>query len=301
MQENKFKCYMAHEYDIDLYDYSSLYKNMFIEDVRQGIIPIKLNQEEDKTKIIIDGDDSDSTKLKTILNSFNHNSETTHIEKLAKYAIESIASEISWYGTAIYEIYQKNDDELKFINLIPDKFINLKFFYIQIPPKKNRLSYKFIKKTDIWEISIPKELQKNYSYKRILSSIDKFDSDMPKPLKDNLLNGNNEFFKYDSKKYIEKQFLYVNNLTSDWGWHQRNMSEELTTEFLRNYKYLKFYLSQALFREHIIKELNKLFKSLEMEVSITIEGIPSSKDYEKQIRKYISHEIGYEDVFKFNY
>lgn len=297
MQENKFKCYMPNEYDGYSYNSSSFYKHMFIEDVSRGIIPIKLNQEEDKTKIIIDGNDSDSAKLKTILNSFKRNSETTNIEKLAEYAIENIATNISWYGTAIYEIYQENDNELKFINLIPDKFIDLNFFYIQIPPKKNRLPYKFIKKTDIWKISIPKELQRKYSYKRILSSIDKFDSLIPKPLQDNLLNGNNESFKYDSKKYREKQFLYVNNLTSDWGWNQRIMRDEFTTEFFTNYKYLKFKLSKALFREHIIKELNKLFKSLEIEVSIKIEGILFSKDYEKQIQKYISNEIGYEDIF----
>ena len=146
-----------------------------------------------------------------------------------------------------------------------------------------------------------KKIRKKYSYKRILSSIDRFDSLMPKPFREKLYSGNANYYNYDSKKYKEKQFLYVNDLTSDWGWNQRSMSDDVTTEFFKNYKYLKFDLSQAIFREHIVNELNTLLKRLNLNVSIKIEGIASSKDYEKQIEKYIKNEIDFDDVFSLNY
>lgn len=300
MQENKVKCYMWHEYENTTSQKSSFYKNMFIQDVVTGFFPIKLNHDEDDIQAIIEGEDKELDILKSILNSFNRNSESYDENTLVKYAIEGIAQEIAWSGDAIYEIYRENDKEIKFINLISSKFINLYFFYIQLPPKNKPLAYKFINKKSIWKISIPKSLQKKYSYRSILSSIDKFDSIMPKAFKNDLYNGSNSYFNYDSTKYKEKQFVYINNLTSEWGWNQRSMSDDVTTEFFKNYKYLKFHLAQAIYREHILNELNNLFKSINLKISIRLEGVASSKDHEEHIKKYLKNEVGYEEIFDIN-
>lgn len=297
MQENKLKCYAPHEYSRKSDTGSHFYKNMFIQDVSTGIIPIRMNDNEDEMKVIIDTEEKDIELIKTILNSFAIYSEQYNIEELVKYAIQGIARDISWYGYTIYEIYEYDESKIKFIRLVPDKFIDLRFFYIQIPPKDKYFKYKFISKKSLWKISVPKNLQNKYSYKRILSSIDKFNSLMPKPFKNDLYNGNNNYHNYDMKQYTEKQFLYVNDLTSEWGWNQRSMNDEHTTEFFKNYKYIKFNLSQALLREHIINELNSLFKKLDLNASIKIDGLATSKDYEEHIKKYISNEISYEDVF----
>ena len=299
MKKNKFKCYLPYEYDSNSYDSNSFYKSMFIDDIVTGIIPIRLNSNEDTIKITIYADEENLKLAKNILNSFNTYSEIYNIEEeLVKHAIEGIARDISWYGDAVYEIYEEHENDekqIKFINLIPDKFVNFKFFYIQLAPK-NKLP-RLISKKILWKISIPKNLQTKYSYKRILSAIDKFDNIMPRYFEDELYKGNNSLYNYDSKSYREKQYLYVNNLTSEWGWNQRSMSDEYTTEFFRNYKYLKFKLSQAIFREHIIEELNSLFKKLEINVLIKLDGIPSSKDYEEHLEKFIKNEISYEDIF----
>jgi len=300
MQENKFKCYMWHEYKRSSNNKRSFYKNMFIQDIVTGILPIKLNYEEDHITAIVEGEEKESDILKTILNSFTRNSESYDMNRLVKYAIEGIAQEISWSGDAIYEIYRENGKEIKFISLVPDKFINLFFFYIQIPPKDKPFSYRFINKKSIWKISIPKSLQRKYSYKSILSSIDKFDSIMPKAFKNELYGGSNSYFNYDTTKYKEKQFLYINDLTSEWGWNQRSMSDDVLTEFFKNYKYLKFHLAQAIFRDHILNELNNLFKSINLKISIRLEGVASPKDHEEHIKKYLKNEVGYEEIFDIN-
>ena len=41
-----------HQYKEDSYNPHSFYKNMFIEDVRAGILPIKLSRNKDSTKVI---------------------------------------------------------------------------------------------------------------------------------------------------------------------------------------------------------------------------------------------------------
>lgn len=295
MSENRSKCYLPHEYTSKniTRDRNTFYKNMFIDDIVTGIIPVSLNRDKYDIQVTIECDKNDLDLVKDILNGFSNYSEKFDLKQLVKDAIEGIARSISWYGDAVYEIY-KNENDIKLINLRANKFIDCKFFYIQLPPQKKLP--KLINKKTIWKISIPKSLQTKYSYKRILTAIDKFGSMMPKYIEDELHKGN-AFHYYDSKIYREKQFWYVNDLTSEWGWNQRDTSEEFTTEFFRNYKYIKFDLSQAIFREHIIIELNHLFKKLNIKAFITIENIPTSDDYKKHIQNFISNKISYNEVF----
>jgi len=295
MQENKFKCFMPHEYKETPYERGSFYKNMFIQDISESIFPVNLLRNEDSINIKLDYQTQDIDSIRSILNGFSLDSyNEVRTDDLLKDAIQGLAKNIAWYGNAIYEIYDENNT-IHMINLIPTKFIDFKYFFIQIPPK-NKV-FKMVNRKYLWKISIPKELQTKYPYKKILSLIDKFHSSMPKPVEENLYTGNNEYFKYDLDQYKEKQFLYVNDLTSEWGWHQRSMGDNIITEFFKNYKYLKLDYSKAVYREHIVKELNNLFKKLNIDAFITIEGIPSSTEYIKRIEKYINNELGYEEIF----
>lgn len=301
MPEKKPKCYMPHEYiNESNYAESTPYKHMFIEDIKNRIIPISLRRE-DNCKATIKCSDNDLDSVKSILNSFNDYEEKYNINELVIKVIESITKGIASHGESIYEIYKISDNEIKFIRLRSHNFIDLKLFHIQIPPKKTdeRLLPKFISNKSLWKISIPQELQKNYSYKRILSSIDSFDFLMPKSMRDDLYQGNN-LSRYDTKKYAEKRFLFVNDLTKDWNWDQRKWtSNDYTTEFFNHYKRLKFQLAVTKFREHIIIELNKLFIRLGINARINLEGLFSSKEYEECIKKYLNDEIQYKDIFNF--
>lgn len=303
MQKNELKCYPTHLYRGDSNYGRGHYKHMFIEDVVTGIIPIHLNSDDDKSKASLECNDCDLDLIKNILNSFTQYGEKYNIDRLIKDAIEGIARDIAWYGESIYEICKISENEIKFISLIPTNFIDLKLFYIQTPPKntEKRLFPKFINSKNLWKISIPKSLQKNYSYKKVLSSIDLFDSTMPKPMRDDLYQGNS-LSTYDSKKYREKQFIHVNELTRDWGWDQRKVfANSETTPFFNQYKLLKFKQSQTIFREHIVSELNSLFSKLRIDAEVKIEGLLTSKELEEYIKKYLNDEIPYDDIFKLLY
>ena len=302
MQEKKPKCYMPYEYmNESNYNESTPYKHMFIEDITNRIIPISLRRDDDNCKATIECNNNDLDLIKSILNSFSDHEENYNINNLVKRAIEGITRNIAWYGESIYEIYKISDEEIKLISLRSTNFTDLKFFYIQKPPKntEEKLPPKLISNKLLWKISIPPELQKNCSYKKILSSIDLFDSSMPKTMKNDLYQGNS-LSNYDTKKYEEKRFLFVNELTKDWNWDQRKWtSNDYTTEFFNHYKRLKFQLALTIFREHVVTELNNLFRRLEINAKINIEGLFSSKEYEECIKKYLNDEILYKDIFSF--
>lgn len=305
MQEKKPKCYLPYEYiDNSNYTESSFYKNMFIEDIINNIIPISLKRNENECKAILDCSENDLNLIKNIFNSFNRTyRDEYNINRLILNTIKEIARNISWYGEAIYKICKISDDDIKMIGLIPDNFINLKFFYIQLPPKNNKMPLypKTIPNKLLWKISIPQILQKNYSFKTILSHIDQFDSFMPKSIKNDFYQGNN-IPEYDHKEYAKKRFLYVNELTKGWGWDQRQWtSNDKTTEFFNLYKRLKFQSSIAVFREHIISELNSLFFKLKIDAKIKLENIISSDEYKEKMKTFLNGQLSYNEIIEFLY
>jgi|GEM_PF-2631221 len=305
MQNKKPKCYIPHEYMNDSnYTKSSFYKNMFIEDIIHTIIPVSLKRNEDDFKVKLNCNEKDLNLIKNILNSLNRTyGEEYDISRLVLNTIEEITRNIAWYGESIFEICKISDIDIKMLSLLPDKFIDFKFFYIQIPPKNNdkTLYPKIIPNKLLWKISVPQILQKNYSFKTILSRIDQFDSHMPKSMKDDLYSGNN-ISAFDYKKYDEKNFLYVNELTKDWGWDQRKWTaNDKTTDFYSLYKQLKFRYSLSIFREHIIFELNNLFLNLNINATIKLENAVTSNEYKDKLEKYLKGQITYDEIIKFLY
>jgi hypothetical protein len=273
---------------------------MFTEDIRNSIFPISLRRDEDTCKITFKYNKNDLNLIESILNNFNQYGSKHKIDELIKSAIEGIGRNIIWHGESIYEIYKESDEAIKIISLIPTNFIDLKFFYIQTAPKntEKKLLPKFINNKLLWKISIPKELEKNYSFKTILSSIDEFDSHMPKSMRNDFYQGNN-ISSYNTKKYEEKRFLFVNELTRDWGWDQRKWTaNDDITEYFNNYKRFKFQAALTIFRKHIITELNNLFSRLEVDVIIKVEGLLTFEEYEKNIERYLNGDMSHAEAYK---
>lgn len=301
MQERLLKCYLPHDYYEDnYYEGSSLYKHMFTEDICNRIIPVSLRRDEDNCNVILEYNEKDLNLIESILNNFSQYGNKYRIDELVKGAIEGICRNITWYGESIYEIYKESEDKIKIISLIPTSFIDLKFFYIQRPPKNKgeKLLPKLINSKLLWKISLPKELERNYSFKTILSSIDQFDSHMPKTMKDDLYQGNS-LSSYNLNKYEEKRFLFINDLTRDWGWDQRKWtSNDDTTEFFLNYKRFKFKAALTIFRNHIISELNNLFLRIGIKAKIKIEGLLTFEDYENYIEQYLNGNLSHKEAYK---
>lgn len=305
MQNKKTKCYLPHEYiyDSDKIKHSP-YKTMFIEDIMNNIIPISLEGNKDDCKAILDCNENDLNLIKSILNSFNRTYKEEHnTNRLILNTVKEIVRNICWYGESMYEISKLSDSDIRLVGLIPNNFFDFKFFYIQIPPKKNNnfLYPKIIKNKYLWKISVPKTLQKKYSFKTILSRIDQFDSLIPKVIQNDLYKSNN-ISNYDYKKYNEECFIYVNDLTRYWGWDQRQWtSNSKTNEFWNIYKRIKFRYSMSIFRDHIVCELNNLFFRLGIDVTIKLENMITQDEYKEKLGNFLKGKITYDEIIKFLY
>ncbi|MCG3658321.1 hypothetical protein [Aliarcobacter butzleri] len=305
MQSKKPKCYLPHEY---IYNSNgtkhSFYKTMFIEDIMNKIIPISFERNKDDSKTVLHCNENDLNLIKNVLNSFNiRQGKEDNINKLILNTIKEIVRNIAWYGESMHEICKVSDNDIRVVGLIPNNFFDFKFFYIQMPPKRknNFLYLKVINNKYLWKVSVPKTLEKNYSFKTILSRIDRFDSFMPKAMKNDLYK-NNDTSSYDYKKYDEKCFIFVNDLTRDWGWDQRQWtSNSKTTEFYNMYKQINFRYSISILREHVVFELNNLFFRLGIEAKIKLENIPSSNEYKEKIENFLNGQLSYNEMMEFLY
>ena len=65
------------------------------------------------------------------------------------------------------------------------------------------------------------------------------------------------------------------------------------------YQDLKFYWAKAVLREHIVKEINCLFKRLDIKSEIKIIGIPTAKEILNFKNEFRKGEKNYDDFLKF--
>ena len=79
----------------------------------------------------------------------------------------------------------------------------------------------------------------------------------------------------------------------------RMLDRENKTEFYTFYQDLKFYWAKTVLREHIVKELNCLFKKLDIKSEINITGIPTSKEILNFKNEFRRGEKNYDDFLKF--
>lgn len=72
------------------------------------------------------------------------------------------------------------------------------------------------------------------------------------------------------------QSIAINKAAKMWGWNRRDTSETKQTEYYQIYKMARFRFAQALLREHLVSELNKLFVKLGFKCDLSVSGLPTS-------------------------
>ena len=70
-----------------------------------------------------------------------------------------------------------------------------------------------------------------------------------------------------------------------WGWDQRNFELRDITEYYHFYLELRFAHAVSRLREHLVQELNQLFKRLKIAASITLDGLDSPQAIEIAIEQ----------------
>ena len=286
---------------------SEVYKHdpnvhMFTEDVHLAIMPIGgKTAKHPEFKITIEGNENDCKQVLILCNSLAEY-EHRDINKLVCDAVDRVTLHLAWQGRALYEIMRDKDDQIAYYlaGFTDKNLIRVPGFYVQRIPSKD---YQYFKKRfiaipsrDVWEVTMPTVLGGTSGYKKMLSSLRKFKHLGPVFWRNDLEKGI-QTRDFNFQEYVLNTEIYHTKITRLWGWNRRDYSQRNCTEFFMIYKGITFRWAQALLREHIIDELNKLLARLQIKAKILVTGIPSSDDILKIRKDIIERKIKYAKAY----
>lgn len=274
--------------------------HMLREDIRTSIMPIGGESSNfPDYSVEFTGDEDNKKNALSVLEELSEYKNYYHDDgtKLISDVISHIAGYLAWDGWTVYEIlYNSQENKLRFSGFTTENLFKIFRWYIQIPKSRNHGGKKinYLKVKNIWKIEMPAILGGKKGFKKIIDDLKKFDSLVPEfYLKD--INQS-----YDHQEYRELNFIFNTKTTLKWGWSLRDLDSDYKTEFYMFYQKLTFQWALAVLREHIIEELNKLLKRLEINSKIIVSGLPAPSEVLKFREELVKGKRTFDELLKFN-
>ena len=217
-------------------------------------------------------------------------------------AVKRIAGLLAAEGRAVHQIWRSEESggTYALYGFTSQRLYRVFGQYIQVIPKADRAvwkkAYVVVPKTEIWDIAMPDMFGGSRGYRTILRRLARFPR--PGPL----------FFeaepekrrwpvRYEWKRYAREKDLYTAKSTGRWGWNLRDSSGRNWTEFYYFYRTIQFQWAQAVVREHIVNEFNRLFMRLGIEAQIEINGIPTASEILSVRQRLSAGSISFIDAY----
>jgi len=271
--------------------------HMFIEDIQLDIMPIGGRSRQKNFLVEFKGKKTECDKATEIIRELGKIKAYDNREIVCD-AVNNIVRNLVWDGQAYYEIIK--DKKQVYIKSFTSKNLYKLFgYYLQIIPKADRTiwnrKFSFANQSIVWEIVIPKSLGGVKKYQKLLKQMSRYDNLGPDFYRENLNSGLIEK-DFDFMKYRRNNKIYIDSATKNWGWNGRNWTQDRCTEFYTFYRMLNFKYAQSLLREHVIDQINCLFKRLSIKCKLKIKGLPTSKKILKIRKKMEIGELSFNDV-----
>lgn len=276
--------------------------DMFVEDVSLAVMPIGGSSERiPNFNVAIEGNPEDIERTVAILSSLAEY-DRHRWEELLSDVIEGIARRLSWAGVAVHEIVkdEENDGCYFLYSFTSKRLFHVFGKYIQIIPKADREqwgnAYVVIPEKYIWKVSMPSILGGRRGYRAIIRSLVRLSPFAPPFWKINLSKQNRPAY-FDFKLYHKEIETLCAKITKRWGWNQRDYSEENVNEFYQYYRELRLKWAQAILREHILRELNKLLRRTGIRAKIVMEGLPTPSEILAVQEEMLKGRISFGDAY----
>ena len=264
---------------------------MFAEDIWHTIMPI--GSEARRTlnfSVKIQASPNHETRATAILKSLAEKDGDcrSNLEELLSDSVQWLAQQLAWNGCAVHEIIRdkENDGVYQLHNLTSQRLFRDFGKYKQKIPKADR---------KLWNITMPKELGGCRGYRAILKDLARFSNLGPSFLMDEPRKQAPPAY-YDLQCYVRETKFFVAKITARWGWNRRDSTLQNSTGFYWVYKSLTLKWAQACLREHIVNELNQLFRRLDIEVEIVVKGLPTAQDILKIRQQMCEGKIYFGDA-----
>lgn len=281
-----------------------LFSHMLREDIALGIMPIGgRTARHPDFNVQFDGLTEDKNSAIALITSLSKR-DNRNLNSSYCNAIEEIVKTLTWEATSLYEI--SNLDQVRTLHHVASRnTFRIPLFTVQVVPKEEKENWSnnflWCSNKHIWKISIPNCLGGPRGYKKMISQLVKVPpGSMPDFVTLDLRESHfNKTFDFAS--YSNKQMLYINKTTAAWHWNRRDSSDDFHCEYYRTYKRAMFKYSQALLREHVIHELNKLLARLNIKSTVSVYGLTSSAEILEAVEKLFIGEIKFSQIYEIIY
>lgn len=276
--------------------------HMFREDVASSIMP---NRGESKAfpdfNAYIIGDEEDKQVALNVCESITGEKSYGNECNILSDVINSIGESLSWNGRSVYEIiYDKENKSFHAVEFSTKNLFHCLFWYIQIVLQSDRKKlFNVLQSEFVWQIKMPAELGGKKGYESIISNLTAFDSLGPTFYLQDIQTQINHYF--DFSKYQHNYQIYMRKSTIKFGWNSRNLDNKYKTEFYMFHHLLTFRWAKSVIRDHIVLELNQLFKKLELNVKIVVEGLPTPDEILQFRQQLVDGEKTFHDVNQYVY
>ena len=274
---------------------------MFAEDVQLALMPIGgRTHEATDFAVEIQGGCEHVDRIIEILKSlaeYDSHSQT----KLLSDAVAGIARQLAWDGRAVHEIVwnEENGGAYQLYSFTSRRLFHAFGRYMQIIPKADRdlwdKAFVIIPEKDIWDVAMPKVLGGYRGYRAILRRLARIQHFGPSFFK-NELNRQSWPAYYDFQRYIRETKFVEAKITTRWGWTQRDFSQSSWTEFYLFHRILQFKWVKAVVREHIVNELNRLFRRLPVDAEIVVKGLPTASEIVAIQRRMRKGDVSFKEA-----
>ncbi|GEM_PF-1244937 len=297
----------------------SLYGDMFTEDVSLYVMPIR-GESRTRPEFSIELVPDSPIALSIITYAFPSGDYYHHylgVTEAISGFIQENAFTLAYEGVLHYEIAKgewpteaigpresENGSRFKeaFRPLyIPGRVIRLANYYLQVVPPAEwaRTGRKIIAipASDVWSLRIPSELGGPRKHRALLKTLVRASTPLPDFVSD-AMKRLSEIHDFRWGDFRSQQHLAVASESALWGWPARRVWEEDTLEYFHYYRHLRFALSMAILREHIIASMNDLLERIGFPSRLVLKGLPTPSEIKGYIEKLEKGEMTFDDAWK---
>lgn len=270
--------------------------HMFIEDVHLAVMPIGGRTEKHKEfAITLNGEKEDCDRARNLVGGIG-TYDGHDLALMVCDAVNEMARHLAWEGCAVYEIIPDDGGATRLHGFTSKRLVRLSGWFLQVIPRGDwelwKKKWAIIPVSRIWYLEIPSALGGRKGYTRTLKRLRRFDQLGPVFWRQDLEHGE-QSKNFDFQEYVKNSEIYFRRVTKGWGWNRRDWSQERSTEFFSFYKMITFRWAQAVLREHIVSELNRLFSRLGFACQLKVIGLPTADDILKTKSELLDGKISF--------
>ena len=284
----------------------SLHTHMFLEDVRNFILPYSPRNES-----YVEFSSKDKSVLEKILVIFSQNPFGNYsldardaIEEFIRKSAAYLASSGKVYCEVIQIMLAPTKDqgileegELLALDFIPGKVIKFFVWYVQIARTLNSKWPKiiFLPSSQVRTLQLPKVFGHPRDQRLLINTL----NNSGQPIPGFLQNSNKNPFEDKEVDFLEfnhNQDILSVAATTRWGWPGRGLYDQKALDYFILLRRLRFAYSLSILRDYLLHEINEFLKISNVDCNVNFVGLQSSEGIRSALESLEAGKISFEEA-----